>query len=228
MKKWCLAVGIVMALGLSGCGSKVAEESGADVEVVSEPIEADEQEAEQVQESKAFELTEEGKSFLADMCRTLPDFEGQGSMDEEFWRNFLFGAYTGASPEEAEMVQVPREDLGFEETAVKVSVEEAEAYTKLVLGVDLPDFKPAFEDMPEGQTSCFYRDGYYYIGVSDFPDYRFEFSDFSDNGGIPDTYSVVMYSVSFEDEIDAGTVTFQLYPADNENGFVIASKKMEL
>lgn len=207
MKRWCLVLGIVMVLGVSGCGNKEAE---------AEP------------EPEAFELTEEGKSFLTDMCRTLPDFEGQGSMDEEFWWNFLFGAYTGASMDEAEMVQVPREDLGFEETAVKVSLEEVEAYAKLVLGVDLPDYKPAFEDMPEGQTSCFYRDGYYYIGGSDFPAFGFTFSDFTDNEGIPDTYSVVRYSVSFENEINAGTVTFQLYPADNENGFVIASKKTEL
>lgn len=180
------------------------------------------------EEMKPFELTEKGKNFLTDMCRTLPDFEGYATMDEEFWWNFLFYAYTGASPDEAELVQIPREDLGFEETAVKVSLEEVEAYAKLVLGTDLPDFKPAFEDMPEGQTACFYRDGYYYIGVSDFPDFRFTFSDVTVYEERFETFALATYNVSMEDEENVGTVTFHLYPADNENGFTIVSKVTEL
>lgn len=31
--------------------------------------------------------------------------------------------------------------------------------------------------MEEGQTSFYYKDGYYYIGVSDFADYQYTFSE---------------------------------------------------
>lgn len=176
------------------------------------------------EELTPFTLTDTGKDFLTNMCQVLVDFEGYASMDDEFWWNFLFYSYTGASSENAEMVQVPREDLGFDETAVKVSLEEVQAYTRLTLGTDLPDFKPAFEDMPVGQTSCFYRDGYYYIGVSDFPAYQYHFSDFTAYEERFETFAIATFTMDFEDETNVGTVTFHLYPADNENGFIIASK----
>ncbi len=175
-----------------------------------------------------FTLTDTGKAFLTDMCRVLVDFEGAASMDDEFWWNFLFYSYTGASREDFEMVQIPREDLGFDETAVKVSLEDVQVYTKLTLGVDFPDFKPAFEDMPAGQTSCFFRDGYYYIGVSDFPAFQYHFSDFTAYEERFDTYALATFTVDFEDQVNAGTVTFHLYPADNQNGFTIASKTTTL
>ena len=175
-----------------------------------------------------FTLTDTGKAFLTDMCRVLVDFEGAASMDDEFWWNFLFYSYTGASPEDFEMVQIPREDLGFDETAVKVSLEDVQAYTRLTLGVDFPDFKPTFEDMPAGQTSCFFRDGYYYIGVSDFPAFQYHFSDFTAYEESFDTSARATFTVDFEDQTNAGTVTFHLYPADNQNGFTIASKTTTL
>lgn len=48
---------------------------------------------------------------------------------------------------------------------------------KLAFGIELPDLKPSFEDMEKGQTSFYYKDGYYYIGVSDLPDYQYTFSE---------------------------------------------------
>ncbi|MDE5908237.1 MAG: hypothetical protein K2H52_05790 [Lachnospiraceae bacterium] len=44
--------------------------------------------------------------------------------------------------------------------------------------------------MPAGQTSCFYRDGYYYIGVSDFPALEYRFSDFTAYEERFDTYTI--------------------------------------
>ena len=56
-------------------------------------------------------------------------------------RIMLFLAYTGLWEDEAEIVKVPREDLGFEEPVVKVSLEEAQSYARLVFGEELPDLR---------------------------------------------------------------------------------------
>lgn len=169
-----------------------------------------------------FELTEQGKTFLTQMCKTLSDFNSQTTKDNAFWRNFLFFSYTGES-EDAETESVYREDLGFDETVVKVSLQEAEAHTKLVFGIDLPDIKPSFEDMGAGQTSCYYQDGYYYIGVSDFPDYQYTFADYEESG----TSITVRYTVDFEGESNVGTVSFTIVREANENGFIITAKATE-
>lgn len=171
-------------------------------------------------------LTDKGKAFLTQMCRELNDFNSGQVMDEKFWQDFLFHSYTGVSSESAVTEQVYREDLGFEETVVKVSLQEAQERVKLVFGVELPDLKPAFEDMEEGQTSFYYKDGYYCIGVSDLPDYQYTFSECAadkENG----TDTIVKYTIDFMGESNIGTVTLSISPENNENGFVIRSKTTE-
>lgn len=171
-------------------------------------------------------LTDKGKDFLAQMCRELNDFNSGQAMDEKFWQDFLFNSYTGVSLESAVTEQVFREDLGFDETVVKVSLQEAQERVKLVFGVELPDLKPAFEDMEEGQTSFYYKDGYYYIGVSDLPDYQYTFSEcVADKENSTDT--IVKYTIHFMGESNVGTVTLSISPENNENGFVIHSKTTE-
>ena len=123
-----------------------------------------------------------------------------------------------------ETEQIYREDLQIEETVVKVPEQEAEAYAKLVFGTELPEeAKPTLEEMEEGQTACYYEDGFYYIGVSDFPDVQYTFTDYEES----DNTITVRYSIQYEDESDAGIVSFTLEPAENENGFIITSKAAE-
>ena len=182
--------------------------------------------ASQPQAETSVTLTDKGKAFLTQMCRELNDFNFGQAMDEKFWRDFLFNSYTGVSSESAVTEQVYREDLGFDETVVKVSLQEAQERVKLVFGVELPDLKPAFEDMEEGQTSFYYKDGYYYIGVSGLPDYQYTFSECvadKENG----TNIIVKYTIDFMGESNVGTVTFNISPENNENGFVIRSKTTE-
>lgn len=240
MKKIFLFIFMTMVLCLTACGtdkkdgalensSSVPEtETATDTKMLPEET-SDEMEtagsAENEQESlpeteTAFELTEQGKDFLTQMCIKLNDFDSQTTKDETFWRDFLFYSYTGAS-EGVETETVPRDD--FDETVVKISLQEAEAYAKLVFGTDLPDVKPSFEDMDQGQTSFFYQDGYYYIGVSDYPDYQYTFVDYEESG---DSVTV-RYTIDFEGESNAGTVYFDIVPEDNENGFIILSKSTE-
>lgn len=218
--------GLMIMMLLSGCAGILPEQDDTG-ETDFEPEVIEEAETSQVKTETAFELTDKGKAFLERMCRELDDFNAQTPMNEEFWQNFLFYSYTGASSENAEMEQVYREDLGFEETVVKVSLQEAEAYAELVFGIQMPDIKPSFEEMKEGQTSCFYKDGYYYIGVSDFPDYQYTFAGCTVHEET-DTCADVIYSIDFEGESNVGTVSFVISPEDNENGFVIRSKTTDL
>lgn len=176
------------------------------------------------EEEPVFELTENGKSFLEGMCMVLPDFSDEADMDEAFWNNFIFCGYTSS---DGETVTVYREDIGFDETERKVEAEEVSKYAKLVLGKELPDIKPAFDDMTEGQTALYYDDGYYYIGCSDFACYMYVYDNCEVQEENGDTYALVTYHI-YEDYEDAsesaGTVTMRICPADNENGFVITSK----
>ena len=177
-------------------------------------------------ENTSVTLTDKGKSFLAQMCNELNDFDSGTTMDEKFWRDFLFNSYTGVSSENAATEQVYREDLGFEETVVKVSLQEAQERVKLVFGVDLPDLKPSFEDMEKGQTAFYFKDGYYYIGVSGLPDYQYTFSECAaDKENNANT--IVKYAIDFMGESNVGTVTLSISPENNANGFVIRSKKTE-
>lgn len=232
-KKRCfLLAGLVIIIALSGCGNELTAQE--EPIVSSEPIVPNEptvqsestapnDPASQPQAETSVTLTDEGKAFLAQMCMEVNDFDSIQAADENFWRDFLFASYTGASSENAATEQVYREDLGFDETVVKVSLQEAQERVKLAFGVDLPDLKPAFEDMEEGQTSFYYQDGYYYIGVSDMPDYQYTFSECTPDqeGG---TNTIVKYTADFMGENNVGTVIFCITPENNENGFVIRSK----
>lgn len=239
LKKVILLAGIVMVMSLSGCGNGPTEQdstgdsTGA---VLYEEEQPDNQETEHSEETvrdtasddteTSVVLTDKGKAFLAQICGELNDFPSEQAMDEKFWRDFLFNSYTGVPSENAVTEQIYREDLGFEETVVKVSLQEAQERAKLVFGVELPDLKPSFEDMEEGQTSFYYEDGYYYIGVSDLPDYQYTFSECvedKENGA----NTIVKYTIDFMGESNVGTVTLSILPENNENGFVIRSKTTE-
>ena len=226
---------VMILVLLSGCDRHLTEQKQAaaanwDTERLetAEPLESDNGETaapteseSQIQVRDILELTDNNKAFLAKMCRELNDFNAQTVRDDKFWCDFLFYSYTGALS--GQMETVYREDLGVEENVVKVSRQEAEDHARLVFGEELPDIKPAFEDMEEGQTAFYYLDGYYYIGISDFPDYQYTFSETAKEEEA-ETDTIVTYTIDFEGESNVGTVTFVVSPEKNENGFVIRSK----
>ena len=192
----------------------------------SEPVSQSQAETSQPQAETSVTLTDKGKAFLAQMCNELNDFNSGQTMDDNFWHDFLFNSYTGGASENAVTEQVYREDLGFEETVVKVSIQEAQERVKLVFGIELPDYKPSFEDMEKGQTSFYYKVGNYYIGVSGLPDYQYTFSEcVADKENTSNT--IVKYTIDFMGESNVGTVTLSISPENNENGFIIRSKTTE-
>lgn len=179
------------------------------------------------QSENSFILTEQGKAFLEKMCLYTPDFQDYDSMDTQFWKDFIFYSFTGMREENVEQITRLRENYGYE-TVAKVSLTYMQEYAKLAFGTELPDIKPKFEDMNEGATAFYYEDGYYYIGDSDYPDFRYSYkhcTTYEDENG---TYAIAEYQISFEDEEDFGKISFRLQPVDNENGFIILSKSTEV
>lgn len=171
-----------------------------------------------------FKLTEKNKSFLQDMCQYLPGFTNPHNLDGSFWHDFLFLSYTCKGEDQYEMVTVERKDLGSKEIQVKVSKAEVQAYVKQVLGLEMPAYEPTVKERKDGQTSMYYQDGYYYIGVSDFGDTMYQYK--STEIQKDDTISVI-YQITNPEGTDLGTVEFLLLPETNENGFVITAKMVK-
>lgn len=246
------SAGLILMVSLSGCGNGLAGQDNTGTATYEEELSENQEieHSEQVntdsvsknaetaepvkkdtldiggEETTSVTLNDKGKLFLMQMCSELNDFNSGTTMDEKFWRDFLFNSYTGGTSENAVTEQVYREDLGFEETVVKVSLQEVQEHVKLVFGVDLPELKPSFEDMEKGQTAFYYKDGYYYIGVSGLPDYQYTFSEcVADKEN--NTNTIVKYTINFMGENNVGTVTFSVLPENNANGFVIRSKNTE-
>ena len=45
-------------------------------------------------EANSFTLSETGKAFLEKMCYFMPDWSDDDSLNDEFWRSFLFSSFT--------------------------------------------------------------------------------------------------------------------------------------
>ena len=110
--------------------------------------------------------------------------------------------------------------------AVKVSREDSVVpYVRLALGLEMPSYAPAIQDVSAGQTLFYFEDGYYYIGLSDFGDVGYSF-----RGCYPDSVngaSVIFDAYSGTPDDTIGTICFTLVPAGNENGFTISSKSSD-
>ena len=183
-------------------------------------------------------LTDEHKSLLQAMCYYLPNFNEPLMMeDERFWRNFIYRSFTDMPMEygkykpiygEGEYVMVYREDWGFEEPAFKISEKYVREYVRLILGVEMPEVKPVFEDIRENQSLFFYQDGYYYIAGSDFGEEEYRFRDLKMSREQYNTSAIASYDLLTRDDNGewevTGTVQFHLNYADNANGFVITGK----
>lgn len=169
----------------------------------------------------------EADVFLKDMCRYMPDWNGRYSLDDYFWRDFLYNSFSDYQ-KTGMMVdtiagQVPR--LGG---TVMVSREQAKNYAMLAMGVELPEFKT--EGMGEGLS---YADGYYRVTPQGTPvvlqdivlETSLEESDYEKNTGWE--YCTVVYRVSASKEgeaLSSSYVSFYLKKAENQNGFVILAK----
>ena len=181
-------------------------------------------------EADSFTLSETGRAFLEKMCYFMPDWAGDDSLNDEFWRNFLFSSFTcpEITDSGAAMTVCGEQELVTTSwgQAVKVSREDSVVpYVRLALGREMPPYSPAVQDVSAGQTLFYFEDGFYYIGLSDFGDVGYSFRGCYPNSVDSATVIFDVYSGTPEDTI--GTVCFTLVPADNENGFTISSKSSD-
>lgn len=100
----------------------------------------------------------------------------------------------------------------------------------------LPDFS-GDEDMDEefwhqflfysytGQTGFYYKDGYYYIGVSDAPWQHYEYQGCSETADGTITAEYALYYA--DNPAPSASIFFTLTAFDNENGFVVIKKETE-
>ena len=181
-------------------------------------------------EADSFTLSETGKAFLEKMCYFMPDWAGDDSLNDEFWRNFLFSSFTcpEITDSGAAMTVCGEQELVTTSwgQAVKVSQDDSVVpYVHLALGREMPPYSPAIQDVSAGQTLFYFEDGFYYIGLSDFGDVGYAFRGCYPNSVDGATVIFDVYSGTPEDTI--GTVCFTLIPADNENGFTIAGKSSD-
>ena len=181
-------------------------------------------------EADSFTLSETGRAFLEKMCYFMPDWAGDDSLNDEFWRNFLFSSFTcpEITDSGAAMTVCGEQELVTTSwgQAVKVSREDSVIpYVRLALGREMPAYSPAVQDVSAGQTLFYFEDGFYYIGLSDFGDVGYSFRGCYPNSVDSATVIFDVYSGTPEDTI--GTVCFTLVPADNENGFTIAAKSSD-
>ena len=223
-----LSVGGVF-LFLNVSGSKDAPVAPAGTEQLTQPSVSAEPTAAST-EADSFVLSETGKGFLEKMCFFMPDWSGDASLNDEFWRDFLFSSFTcpEITGDETAMTVCGEQELVTTPwgQAVKVSREDSVVpYVRLAIGREMPSYAPAIQDVSAGQTLFYFEDGFYYVGLSDFGDVGYSF-----RGCYPDAVngaSVIFDAYSGTPDDTIGTICFTLVPADNENGFTIAEKSSD-
>lgn len=166
-------------------------------------------------EQQVFTISEKGKTFLADLGRRTPDFVNSPELSEDFWTDFIFLYYTGATEEEINGTKEPVEPI-------IISRGEVDALIRLIFGTEFSIPEPAQEDMEEGRTTFYYEDGSYYIGRSDYPDYQYTYTD--STAGEDGTITA-NFRIAFEGDENVGTLVYTLAAAENENGFIVLQKK---
>lgn len=222
-----LSVGGVF-LFLNVSGSKDAPAVPAGTEQLTQPSVQTEPPAST--EADSFTLSETGKAFLEKMCYFMPDWSDDASLNDEFWRNFLFSSFTCPDLVDGETAMTVCGEQALVITpwgqAVKVSREDSVVpYVRLAIGREMPSYSPSIQDMSAGQTLFYFEDGFYYVGLSDFGDVGYSF-----RGCYPDTAngaSVIFDAYSGTPDDTIGTICFTLVPADNENGFTISLRSSD-
>ena len=98
-----------------------------------------------------------------------------------------------------------------------------EEYMLLLFGKELTMYEPPLQDMLDNEVNFFYEDGYYYIGPFDPLDiiYTYVGCQLKENGNLTAEFSM-------SEAVNGKSTVFELAPADNENGFIIVSKKIKV
>lgn len=159
----------------------------------------------------------ENMDYFEELCFCVPYFDDIEHLDEEYFYPVLINmSVCGPLADRAESVNIEIAPYGM----AKISRTDMEGYILLLFGKELPSYEPAFQEMQEGEGNFYYEDGFYYIGWFDPPDviYTYAGCEQKENGNLLAEFVV-------SEAINGRSVVFELAPAENENGFIIVSKK---
>lgn len=170
----------------------------------------------------AFALSEEGRAFLLAMCDAMPDWESYYVLDDRFWEDFLYAAFTCPEKVTETKADTIAGELPIENGAVLVSRKQAESLASLAMGCDLPELE--LNEGGRGQAIR-YCDGYYHIRLSDTSSRSYTLRKWVSDSA---ESCAVMFNV-YGDGKDKviGSVRFQLRKADNANGFLVTGKQTQ-
>lgn len=173
--------------------------------------------------SGSITLTEDDLDYLKRLSMLLPDFSEEAEMDAGFWENYLFCTYT--SDFERETVNLYSEQYGSEILYVKIDAAEVGRTVEQIFGKTLSEYVKDMQALGDSTDNIKYEDGYFYISISDSPDYVLELKETAAADGV--TKVVLLESVDFEPGPIA-EITLYLLPAENERGFIITGRASEI
>lgn len=154
--------------------------------------------------------------FFESMCVCVPYFDSLDELDNAFYAQLINSSICGPLGSSAESVTIsePPYDMA------KISQTDMADYALLLFNIKLSAYEISLKEMQKEEGNFYYENGYYYIGWYDPLDiiYTYTGCQSAENGNL-----IVKFSMS--EAIEDAFVLFELAPADNQNGFIIVSKK---
>ena len=167
------------------------------------------------QSSSSLTITDDIKNNLSDLCIRISDFNDSSTVKtKEFANNFIFYYYTGKSSSVSKYDKSLNYD--FDELFYGWSEDEVIRQYRLLFGQDMPIMTNDYED-----RLYKYESGYYWVHASNYGDVKYEYiNSVNTDDGID-----VIFNHMDSEGYSFGTVTCHIVTADNENGYILTSKK---
>ncbi len=233
---WAAAAALVCLVVLLSAGSVAAFLGMQGIPAASNPVAPEfTQTTDAAQESTAettvqrdpdgFLYGEEAQALLESMCHVMPAWDGYVSLDDVFWTEFivrLLNEYEYADPsaEQEKMlsrqVTTPAGQGILMENKVYVPKERIASFVQEVMGCELPEFIPS----GEFQNRISYEDGTFAVDVTELNRFQYVLESRKSGKSPKVTYSI--YSGTEQEAV--GQVTFLLWDAENERGFIILGR----
>lgn len=179
-------------------------------------------------DKKICSLSEESMYDLLNLSFSIPDFSAEEDMDIDFWKNYLFSVYTNIDKTEpvtgckAKMVDHYNSQYGTQIAYNEIAAGELDRATKLFFGRALSEFVER-PDLLVDNNNLLYEGGFYYISVSDSPDYAFGVSTAT---LAEDGRTKIVFPKYLEDgDTPLSEITLYIEAAENENGYILSGKE---
>lgn len=179
-------------------------------------------------DKKICSLDGESLYSLLNLSFSLPNFSSEEDMDIDFWKNYLFSVYTNVNKTEpvtgckAKMVEHYNSQYGSQIAYNEIAAGELDRATKLFFGKALSEFVER-PDLLVDNNNLLYEGGFYYISVSDSPDYAFGVSTTT---LAEDGRTKIVFPKYLEDgDTPLSEITLYIEAAENDNGYILTGKE---